>query len=103
MPVRRIRRRYLAFKIISDRVFGEKEVQDAILKGVLQLYGLKGLSLIGYTLIKFNEKEQRGIIRCSHSYMRLMRASLAYITRIGDAAASIIVEKVSGTIKSFNS
>ncbi|MBS7630611.1 ribonuclease P protein component 2 [Candidatus Bathyarchaeota archaeon] len=93
----------MSFSIFSDGVFNEKEVQDAVMESILQLYGLKGLSLIAPTLIEFDEKDQRGIIRCNHSYLRLMRASLAYVTSIRGSGASIIVKKVSGTIKSLKS
>jgi len=103
MTLSRIKRRYLSFNIFSDEVFNEKEVQDAVFESILQLYGLKGLSLIAPTFIEFDEKEQRGIIRCTHSYLRLMRASLAYVTSIRGSEVSIIVKKISGTIKSLKS
>lgn len=103
MTLRRVKRRYLVFRIFSEKVFREKEVQDAILESILQIYGLKGLSMIAPVLIEFDEKEQRGIIRCNHPYVRLMRTSLAYITSIESVEATIIVKKVSGTIKSLKS
>ncbi len=102
MPLR-VKHRYLDFTILSEGVFGEKDVQYAVSKSVLHLYGLKGLSLITPSLIEFDVKEQRVIIRCSHSHLRLMRASLAYVTCIENVEASIIVKKVSGTLKSLRS
>jgi len=79
----------------------EKEVFDAIQKGVLMLHGIKGMSEIEPSLIDFDPEKQEGILRCSRAYLRDMRASLALITKFGDSNTSIQVVKVSGTLKSL--
>lgn len=103
MPVRRARRRYLRFKVASDRRFRSKEIADAIHKEVLWLYGVHGLSQLEPVLVDFDEDGQTGILRCIRLHLRRMRASLAYITSISGSAASIHVLRVSGTIKSLKS
>lgn len=84
----------------SSGFFKEKEVIDAVRKGVLNLYGIEGLSLIDPMLIDFSEG-QKGTLRCNTSYLREMRATLALITNVGGQSAAIFVEKASGTIKSL--
>jgi ribonuclease P/MRP protein subunit POP5 len=101
MPVHRKRRRYIKFWIRGDDGFSVKEVADAIQRSVLALYGVQGLSTIEPNLIDFDEDSQSGILRCSHSHLRETRASLAFITSIGEGAAAIHVDKVSGTIRSL--
>ena len=101
MPVYRKRRRYLKIWIRGDECFSVKKVADAIQKGVLALYGVKGLSTIEPNLIDFDEDSQSGILRCDHSKLREMRASLAFMISIGESAAAIHVDKVSGTIRSL--
>lgn len=103
MPVRRVRRRYLRFRVASERSYREQDVADAVQRGVFRLYGVHALSQIEPVLIEFDEEGQTGILRCSHLYLRKMRASLAYITSIGGSAASIHVVRVSGTIKALRS
>jgi len=103
MPVRRARRRYLRFKVASERRFHFSEIADAIQRGVLQLYGVHGLSQLEPVLMDFDEEDQTGILRCAHPHLRQMRASMAYITSISGSAASIHVLRVSGTIKSLRS
>jgi len=103
MPVRRVRRRYLRFKVTSDHRFQFKEVADAIQRGVLQLYGVHGLSQLEPVLVDFDEEDQTGILRCAHIHLRRMRASMSYITSINGSAASIHVLRVSGTIKALRS
>jgi RNase P/RNase MRP subunit POP5 len=101
MPVRRKRRRYLRIYVTSDRLCTEHEVSEAITNGVLHLYGIHGLSKTEPLLIEFDIDEQTGIVRCSHLNLRQMRASLAYVTNVGESAASIHVLNVSGTIKAL--
>lgn len=101
MTVRRVRRRYLRFRIASDRRYRRQEVADAVQRGVLLLYGVLGVSQMEPVFIEFDEDEQTGILRCSHLHLRQVRASLAYITSIGGSAASIHVLRVSGTIKAL--
>lgn len=103
MPVRRVRRRYLRFKVTSDHRFLFKEIANAIQMGVLQLYGVHGLSQLEPVLLDFDEDGQTGILRCVHTHLRRMRASMAYITNISGSAASIQVLRVSGTIKALRS
>ena len=103
MPVKRVRRRYLRFRVSSERRHRGEEVADAVQKGVLRLYGVHGLSQIAPVLIEFDENRQTGILRCSHLHLRRMRAALAYITSIGGTAASIHVAMVSGIIKALRS
>lgn len=100
MPVRKSCR-YLRIWVRGARGFSSKEVSDAIQKGVLSLYGFHGLSQLEPTLIEFEEAEQIGILKCSCSHLREMRASLAFIVNVGDSSAAIHVTRASGTIKSL--
>ena len=103
MPVRRTGRRYLGIQVVGQRRFTDKEVVDAVQKGVLRLYGIMGLSQIEPALIDFDEEEQRGILRCSRDHLRRMRAVLALTTEVSGSAAAVHVEMVSGTIKALRS
>ncbi|MFB0557930.1 MAG: Rpp14/Pop5 family protein [Candidatus Bathyarchaeia archaeon] len=99
MPARRSRR-YIGFRVAGSRSFTVKEVADAVKKGVLNLYGVEGLSLIDPVLIDFGES-QEGVLRCNTSHLKETRAALTLITNIGGQSVAILVEKVSGTIKSL--
>lgn len=101
MSVRRMRRRYLRFRVASERRYQRQEIEDAVRKGVTGLYGVRGLSQVEPVMIEFDEKGQSGILRCNHLHLRQMRASLVHITCITGSAASIQVVRVSGTIKAL--
>jgi len=99
--VRQVRRRYMRLRVTSERGYTTEEVAEAVQKVTRHLYGVHGLSNMSPLLIEFDEEKQAGILRCSHTHLRQMRASLAYITSIGESAAAITVERVSGTIRSL--
>jgi len=103
MKANRARRRYLLFKVTSHQNHPERDVADAIQRGIIKLYGMYGLSQIEPSLLEFSREEQTGILRCSHLRLRQMRASLAFITCIGGTPAMIYVLRVSGTLKALRS
>lgn len=103
MPVRRKSRRYLRIWVMGGTRFVSEEVSDAVQKGTINLLGIQGLSLVEPLFIEFDEDAQIGTLRCNSSHLREMRAALALITNIGESAAAIHVEGVSGTIKALKS
>ena len=100
MPVRRVRHRYLGFYVDSERKYSEDEVWDAVQRSVLYLYGVLGLSETAPKLIEF-DIGQRGILRCTHTHVRRLRAALAHITDIGGTVACVHVRGVSGTLRAL--
>lgn len=101
MPVRRKRRRYLGVEVDCARALSAKEMVDTIQRGVIDLYGVAGLSTVEPSLIEFDEGNQRGILRCNRERVRTFRAALALITDVGGTPAAIRVAGVSGTIRSL--
>lgn len=101
MPVRGERRRYLIFQILSEGRFDERAVEEAIKRGIITLYGVKGLSQANPQLIEYDMEGKRGILRCSHTQLRQVRASLAYITSLEGFSASIHVRRTSGTLRAL--
>lgn len=99
--MKRVKRRYLALKIDSDEALSSKDFIDAVWGTVSKLYGEYGASQTGLALIDYDDEKQLAIIRVSHAALKMVRASLATITRIGDKPVSIHVLTVSGTIKAL--
>jgi len=97
----RRRHRYALFKVLSSSWLGEKDVREAIQRGVLELFGIYGLSTIEPKVVEYNEEQCRGIVRCNHHRLPLLRASLASIATLDDKPVSFLVVKVSGTLKAL--
>lgn len=101
MPVRNIRRRYLAFRVLCSCGVSEEQLWDTVVSGFRLLYGVKGLSEANLKLIEYDPKASSGIMRCSHDYVTQTRAALARIAELIGQPAAVQVDRVSGTIKSL--
>jgi len=101
MPVRGTGRRYLAISLEGGDACSEQEVSDALYQAVGELFGDYGVSCLQPRLIEFDEETSKGLVRCSRSHTREMRAVLALITEISNREAAVRVMGASGTIKSL--
>lgn len=100
--LKRVKKRYLALQIDSTEKFSSKEFMDSVWSAILKLYGEYGASQTGLTLIDYDDERQLAIIRIVHTALKMIRASLATITKIEEKPTSIHVLTVSGTIKALN-
>ncbi len=100
-PTLRERKRYIAFKIITDGKMPVAAVKEAIMSSFKRLYGEVGLSKGGVQLVdkRWNPETNSGILRVSHNYVDELRAALAFIKDI--RGKKVIVKSLitSGMIK----
>ena len=61
-----MRKRYLAFKVVSKQPVNKGDVADAVWNAVLRLFGEYGASQTNLALIEYDQEKSWGIIRCSH-------------------------------------
>jgi RNase P/RNase MRP subunit POP5 len=101
MPVRNVRRRYLALRVHSEADISEDELSQVISDKIHFLYGVKGAAETNLRMIEYNPQLKQGIIRCNHDKLNETRAALAHITAINDSPVAIQVVTVSGTIKTL--
>jgi len=79
-----------------------EELVDGIWKAVMQLFGEYGASQAGMVLIEYIEQSGRGVVRCSHKALPMVKASLASIIKINGKSTAIRVLGVSGTLKALH-
>lgn len=91
--------RYVAFEIISDATFADRDIVRAVASANLRLYGEVGTSEENLWLIEYDPQNKRGIIRCSHKTQQKVISALTIITKINEQDAVFNVLGVSGTIK----
>jgi ribonuclease P/MRP protein subunit POP5 len=97
----RVRRRYLALRVLSEHSVSREDVVDAVWSAVLRLFGEYGASQASLTFIEYNSERSWGIVRCSHRAVEMVRASVASVTEINEKPAAIDVVGVSGTLKAL--
>ena len=100
MP-RRVRRRYLALRVVSEQPVSLRDVKSVFWNALLQLFGEYGASQVGFSLIDYNKQKGQAIVRCSHKALEMVRASIASITEIGEKPTAIHVMRVSGTLRTL--
>ena len=101
-PSLRLHSRYLIFEIISDEKVSYNDMVTAIWNSMLNLLGELETSDVKMWLIQnlYDEKNQRGVIKCRHDFVEKMRAVLSLMQMIGEKRVIIKILGVTGTIKS---
>lgn len=97
--VKKIRRRYIVFSIISEHDFDKRELEKAIRKKLALLYGIISLAKADPQLVFYDPRLKRGVIRTSHVMKDYVLAALSIIRNINGKQLLIIPIKTTGTIK----
>ena len=101
-PSLRSHKRYIVFEIISDEPVAYNDLVNTIWNSTLNFLGELETSNVMLWSIQnlYDEKSQRGIIKCRHDFVENMRVILSLIQTVGETKVVIKVLGVTGTIKS---
>ncbi len=101
-PSLRSHKRYIVFEIISDEPVVYNDLVNTIWNSTLNFLGELETSNVMLWSIQnlYDEKSQRGIIKCRHDFVENMRVILSLIQTVGETKVIIKVLGVTGTIKS---
>ena len=101
----REKKRYVVFRVISERPVEYGQVRDAIWNSVLNWMGEDEVARAGMKIIRnlWNRKGQTGFVRCAPKYTDSVKIALGLVHQIGDCRVIIQCLRVSGTIKSGKS
>ncbi|MEM7813324.1 MAG: Rpp14/Pop5 family protein [Candidatus Aenigmatarchaeota archaeon] len=101
-PSLRPKARYVVFEIISDHAVTLEDFTAALWNSVLNLLGELAASECRIWVIKnlYDERAQRGVLKCAHDRVEHVRTALSLITMLGESKATIRVAGVTGTLKS---
>ncbi len=98
-PTLRERRRYIQFKVHSNKKHSREEVVRAIWKNLHENLGTFHTSKSSAWVMDYDPKHQKGILRTNHKKQLEVKTSLTLLQDIKREKAFISIEKVSGTIK----
>lgn len=93
--------RYIALKVFSSGDFDGRKILDTVRNAVSELFGEYGASKTLLSFIKYDEREKYLILRCSHTALNMVRASVASITRIDNFEAMLYTVNVSGSLRAL--
>ncbi len=100
-PSLRDKGRYIVFEIISENPLEYRDFLEAFWNSMVMFLGELGSSDCQARILKnlYDQKSQRGVIRCKHDMVEHVRSSLSMITMIGESRVLIRIQGVTGTIK----
>jgi len=78
-PTLKERKRYILFKITSEKPLEKGEVTELVNKAGLQFLGELGMAKSGLQFLPETWKKSRGIIRVGHKYVNEAKSALAFI------------------------
>ncbi len=101
-PSMRSFKRYVVFEIISEHPVIYGEFMSTLWSAMLNFLGELDSAKAKVWLIEnlYDEKSQKGVIKCRHDFVEKMRAVLSMITMVGEVKVIIKILGVTGTIKS---
>ncbi len=102
MPSLRNKKRYVTFRVHSERPLLYSSMRGAVTNSILNWMGEEGFSSANIRIIKnlWDAKGRTGWLTCPPSALDDVKMSLALIHQIGDDRVIFQVLRVSGTIKS---
>ena len=101
-PSLRPKARYVVFEIVSDHAVTLEDFNTALWNSVLNLLGELSSSECSIWTIRnlYNERAQRGVLKCAHDRVEHVRTAISLITMLGESKAAVRVIGVTGTLKS---
>jgi ribonuclease P/MRP protein subunit POP5 len=99
-PTLKERKRYILFKVHSDKEVHKDEVVEQCTTACLRFLGELGCAEAGVQFLPetWNMKNQTGIIKTGHKFVDKTKASLALIKEIGEKKATVSTVLTSGSL-----
>ena len=102
MPATRVKRRYVAFKVLEPSCSSKPELYNSIAQTFSELRDMPSVQSSDFRIIDYDPSTSAGIIRCSHLHVDALQATLKSM-KIRETPARVEVLTVSGTLKALRS
>jgi ribonuclease P/MRP protein subunit POP5 len=101
-PNMRDPKRYVVFEVVSESPINYSDLMNSMWNSIMSFLGELGSSDASLWLIQniYDEKTQRGVMKCKHTFVEEIRVALSLIQYVGETKATIKILGVTGTIKS---
>ena len=102
LPSLKQKKRYIAFEIISDKVFTASPVETAVMVAIKDFIGELGIAKSAPQFVKEQYHNNRFVLKVNHHFVKEIIAALMLITHLG--TAKVIVKSIitSGILKKVN-
>lgn len=101
MPVKPVRRRYMAFKVSGTHNFSKRDLYNAFTQKMLNVFNKSEIGEGPIRVIRYDQLAGLGIIRCGHKSVDKVKLVLKKVRIISGKPVTIDVIGVSGTIRAL--
>ncbi len=101
MPVKTVRRRYLAFKVLGSHNFSKRDLSNESTRKMLKTFNKSEIEERVIWVIRYDQLAGLGIIRCGHKSVDKVKLVLKKVRTISGKPVTIDVIGVSGTIRAL--
>lgn len=101
MPVKPIRRRYLAFKVSGAHIFSKRDLYNEFTRKMLNVFNKSEIGEGVIRVILYDQLAGLGIIRCGHKSVDKVKLVLKNLRMISGKSVTIDVIGVSGTVRAL--
>ncbi len=100
-PTLKEKKRYIYFKVHSNYPVKYVDMRNAVFDSIFDLIGELGLAKSNTHFVKnlWDQKNQTGILKCSHTFVDQIKLATSLIHQIGESQVIFQSLRVSGTIK----
>lgn len=92
-------RRYILVKIVYDRKLTGEQFREVLDNAGTRYFGELGLSRIDPRVVKFDAESSTAIVSCERIATSELESALTMITAYAKASMTLLVLRVSGTVK----
>ena len=97
--VRKPRKRYLVFQVLSEKPLSKDSVQEVFNRVFSEFFGLIGGGEANPKLVLYDEKSMRGVLRFVHTQRSKVLFALAMVSEITNGEVGFIPLKITGTLR----
>ena len=92
-------RRYVLVKIVCDRKLTDEQFREVLNNAARRYLGEFGVSRVDPRIVKFDAESSTVIVSCERSTTSELESALALVTGYAEGSMSLLVLRVSGTVK----
>jgi RNase P/RNase MRP subunit POP5 len=98
-PSHKEKKRYIVYKVQAEQQLDMRTFQDELVSKLQSFLGVFQSAQAGIQTVKYDTKNQQGILRVNHLAVDMIKASFALIDSINKVPVTVSSKGVSGILK----
>ncbi len=95
-------KRYFTVRVIFEKQLTEQRLIEAMATSISKHFGEVGMASINLRLIRYDPERAEAVVACEKPTTNQLLTALAFVREIDGVPISLLVIRISGTIKSLS-